>query len=381
MSKIKRIQLAENKRKTSIICIAGARPNFIKIAPILSEMKKSSSIRSSLIHTGQHHDFVLSELFFQELSIKEPDKYLGIGSSSHAVQTGRIMIGLEREFIKSKPDLVLVVGDVNSTLAASLTCAKMGIPVAHIEAGLRSHDPLMPEETNRIVTDRLSEYLFTTSEDASVNLEKEGVEKRKIFFTGNVMIDTLVNLTPKAKNLNSQLPDYGIRKCGFALLTLHRPSNVDVKETFLRIIMALNRIAKHIPIIFPIHPRTEKRIEQFKLKRFFKTSNIKLTKPIGYLENLNLMLNSKFVLTDSGGIQEETTVLKIPCLTLRENTERPVTAEIGSNTVVGTNTERILNEFDKIMSGKYKKGKIPKYWDGKASQRIVRILESKLTAK
>lgn len=368
-------------KKILITSIAGARPNFIKIAPILSEIKKSSSIHSSLIHTGQHHDFLLSELFFRELSIKEPDTYLGVGSSSHAVQTGRIMIGLEKEFIKTKPDLVLVVGDVNSTLAASLTCAKMGIPVAHIEAGLRSHDPLMPEEINRIVTDRLSEYLFTTSEDAGVNLEKEGIEKRKIFFTGNVMIDTLVKLTPKAKNLNSQLPEFGITKGGYALLTLHRPSNVDDRLIFLRIIKALYHIAKYIPIVFPVHPRTEKRIEQYKLKHYFKASNIILTKPLGYLENLNLMLNSKFVLTDSGGIQEETTVLKIPCLTLRENTERPVTAEIGSNTVVGTNTERILTAFEKIMSGKYKRGKIPKYWDGKASQRIVRILESKLTLK
>jgi UDP-N-acetylglucosamine 2-epimerase (non-hydrolysing) len=369
------------RRKIFITSIVGARPNFIKIAPLISEMKKHSLISSRLIHTGQHHDYILSELFFKELSIKEPDVYLGAGSSSHAVQTGTIMAGLEKEFMKSKPDLVLVVGDVNSTLAASLTCAKIGIPVAHIEAGLRSRDPLMPEEVNRIVTDRLSEYLFTTSADANINLEKEGMEKSKIFFTGNVMIDTLLRLKPKAKKLDAQLYTYGIEKNKYALLTLHRPSNVDNKETFLRIITALNSIAEHLPVIFPIHPRTEKRIEQFKLKRYFETSNIKLTKPIGYLENLNLMLNSKFVLTDSGGIQEETTVLKIPCLTLRESTERPVTAEIGSNTVVGSNTKRILKAFDKIMSGKYKKGKVPKYWDGKASQRIVRILESKLTGK
>ena len=373
--------MMNGNKKLLITNIAGARPNFIKIAPIISEMKKHSAIRSSLIHTGQHHDFVLSELFFRELSIKEPNVYLGVGSSSHAVQTGKIMMGLEKVFLKSKPHLVLVVGDVNSTLAASLTCAKMEIPVAHVEAGLRSRDPLMPEETNRVVTDRLSEYLFTTSEDANVNLEKEGIEKRKIFFTGNVMIDTLMKLKPKAEKLNAQLASYGIKKGGYTLLTLHRPSNVDDKVTLLRIIKALNKIAKHLPVVFPIHPRTQKRIEQFNLKRYFETSKIILTKPLGYLENLNLMLNSKFVLTDSGGIQEETTVLKIPCLTLRENTERPVTATVGSNTVVGTNTEKILNEFDKIMSNKYKKGSVPKYWDGKASARIVKILESKLTAK
>ena len=369
---------ANNKKKIFITSIVGARPNFIKIAPIISEMKKHPSIKSRLIHTGQHHDYVLSELFFKELSIREPDIYLGTGSSSHAVQTGNIMTALEKVFTKSKPDLVLVVGDVNSTLAAVLTCSKMGIPTAHIEAGLRSRDPLMPEEVNRVITDRLSEYLFTTSIDANVNLVKEGIEKNKIFFTGNVMIDTLLKLLPRAKKYDAQLARFGVKKEAYVLLTLHRPSNVDNKETFLRIIRALDEISKHLPIIFPIHPRTEKNIELFGLKRYFKSANIKLIKPIGYLKNLNLMLNSKFVLTDSGGIQEETTVLKKPCLTLRENTERPVTETIGSNTIVGTNTKKILKEFDKIMSGKYKKGKIPKYWDGRSSERIVKILKSKL---
>jgi UDP-N-acetylglucosamine 2-epimerase (non-hydrolysing) len=369
---------AKNKKKISITCVVGARPNFIKIAPIISEMKKHASIRSRLIHTGQHHDYVLSELFFRELSIKEPDIYLGTGSSSHAVQTGNIMIGLEKVFMKSKPNLVLVVGDVNSTLAAVLTCSKMGIPSAHIEAGLRSRDPLMPEEVNRIITDRLSEYLFTTSRDADENLIKEGIEKSRIFFTGNVMIDTLLKLLPHAKMHDEVPARFGVKKNEYVLLTLHRPSNVDNKETFLRIIRALDEISKSLPIIFPIHPRTEKNIELFKLKRYFKSSKIKLIKPIGYLENLNLMLNSKFVLTDSGGIQEETTVLKKPCLTLRENTERPVTETVGSNTIVGTSTKKILNEFDKIMSGKYKKGHIPKYWDGRSAERIVKILKSKL---
>jgi UDP-N-acetylglucosamine 2-epimerase (non-hydrolysing) len=368
------------KKKISITSIVGARPNFIKIAPLIREMNRSGCIKSSLVHTGQHHDYALSELFFSELSISKPDIFLGVGSSTHAVQTGTIMAGLEKVFMRSKPDLVLVVGDVNSTLAASLTCAKMGIPVAHIEAGLRSRDPLMPEEINRIVTDRLSEYLFTTSPDADVNLINEGVDKRKIFFTGNVMIDTLKKLLPKAKKLKAY-NSYDVKKGNYVLLTLHRPSNVDDKKTMLKIIKALNRISKSLPIIFPIHPRTQKQIEAFNFKHYFNTERIKLVKPIGYLENLNLMMNSKFVLTDSGGIQEETTVLKIPCLTLRENTERPVTETIGSNTVVGTNTEKILKEFDRIMSNKYKKGKIPKYWDGKSSQRIVRILESKLNCK
>lgn len=367
-----------SNRHVLIANIVGARPNFIKIAPVMRAMAKKTSMKSMLIHTGQHHDFVLSELFFRELSISKPDVSLGVGSSSHAVQTGNVMKGLEKCFMKTRPGLVLVVGDVNSTLAASLTCSKMGIPVAHIEAGLRSHDLLMPEEINRIITDRLSKYLFTTSEDAHVNLENEGINMKNVFFTGNVMIDTLRHLLPEAKKISNVLPQYGVKKNNYALLTLHRPSNVDDKKTFLRIIKALSTISKYLPVVFPIHPRTEKQINIFKLKRFFDNSNIKLVRPIGYLDNLNLMMNSKFVLTDSGGIQEETTVLKIPCLTLRENTERPITAEVGSNTVVGTDTNRILSEFDKIMSNKYKKGKIPKYWDGKSSERIVKILERKL---
>ena len=342
---------------------------------------KKNSLSARLIHTGQHHDYVLSELFFRELSIKEPDIYLGVGSSTHAVQTGRIMAGLEKVFMKSKPSLVLVVGDVNSTLAASLTCSKMDIPVAHVEAGLRSCDPQMPEETNRIVTDVLAEYLFTTSKDANANLEKEGIDKRKIFFTGNVMIDTLLKLKPKAEKMDAQLSGFNLKKKNYALITLHRPSNVDNKSVLTGIIKTLVHISKSLPIMFPIHPRTEKKIDEFGLRHYFKSDSIRLIKPIGYLENLNLMLNSKVVLTDSGGIQEETTVLRIPCLTVRENTERPVTAEIGSNTVVGTNPEKIFNEFNKIMHGTYKKGKIPKYWDGRASERIVKILKSKLTSK
>lgn len=288
------------------------------------------------------------------------------------------MIGLEKVFYETKPDLVLVVGDVNSTLAATLTCSKMKIAAAHIEAGLRSFDPLMPEEVNRIITDRLSEFLFTTCEDANENLRKEGISKERIFFVGNVMIDTLKKLLPEAKNLNGLLTKFNVKKNNFALLTLHRPSNVDERNTMKRIIKALNVISQSLPIIFPIHPRTEKNIAMFKLERYFKSPNLKLVRPLGYLETLHLMMNSKFVLTDSGGIQEETTVLKIPCLTLRENTERPVTVQIGTNTVVGTNTSKILFEFGKIMTNTYKKGNVPKYWDGNSSKRIVKILESKL---
>jgi UDP-N-acetylglucosamine 2-epimerase (non-hydrolysing) len=344
----------------------------------MRELKKNSSFRTILIHTGQHHDFELSELFFKQLSISKPDTYLGVGSSSHAVQTGKVMVGLEKVFYKTRPELVLVVGDVNSTLAASLTCSKMNISVAHIEAGLRSFDPLMPEEVNRIVTDCLSKFLFTTCEDANNNLRKEGVSMEKVFFVGNVMIDTLKKLLPEAEKLNGLLRKFNVRKNNFALLTLHRPSNVDERNTMIRILKALNVISQSLPIIFPIHPRTEKNITLLKLERFLKSPNLKLVKPLGYLENLHLMMNSKFVLTDSGGIQEETSVLKIPCLTLRENTERPVTVNVGTNTVVGTNTSKILFEFGKIMTNTYKKGNVPKYWDGNTSKRIVSILESKL---
>lgn len=315
----------------------------------------------------------MSELFFKQLKIKEPEIYLGIGSASQAEQTGRMMIELEKVMMKLKPDLINVVGDVNSTLAASLVAAKLVIPLAHIEAGLRSRDMLMPEEINRIVTDRLSNYLFTTSADANVNLLAEGVPKNRIFLTGNVMIDTLHALKPKADKLRAY-EKYGLKKNNFVLVTMHRPSNVESRKNLELILKTLSRISMQVPIFFPIHPRTEKNIKLFRLEKYLSLPSFRFVKPIGYVENLSLLSNSKFVITDSGGIQEETTALKIPCLTLRESTERPVTETIGSNTVIGLDMPFLLRSVYNIISGKYKKGKIPKYWDGKASTRIVKKL-------
>ncbi len=360
-----------------ILNVVGARPNFMKIAPIIDEMKKRSKLTPILVHTGQHYDKEMSKLFFDDLKLPPPDIYLGVGSASHAVQTAKIMVKFEKVLLKEKPDLVVVVGDVNSTIACTLTAVKFFIPVAHIEAGLRSFDRTMPEEINRILTDSISDYLFTTCHDANKNLLKEGISKDKIHFVGNVMIDTLLKHIKKAshsgilKKLNLQPKDY-------AALTLHRPSNVDDKKVFVRILDAFGEIQKKIKIVFPIHPRTKKRIEEFGLNnKIRKMKNFKIVDALGYLDFLKLMSESKFVLTDSGGIQEETTILKIPCITLRETTERPITVTEGTNIIVGSNKEKIIKESLKIIKGKEKKGKIPKFWDGKAAERIANILLSK----
>ena len=361
-----------------LICIVGARPNFMKAAPIIHQLKKNGSsmnIKAKLVHTGQHYDKVMSQVFFKDLRLSQPDIYLGVGSDSQAGQTARVMIKLEPVLLKEKPDLVMVVGDVNSTLAGALTAAKLNIPIAHIEAGLRSFDRTMPEEINRIVTDRLSDFLFTTCQDANLNLSREGISKNKIYFTGNVMIDTLLSLKSKVKSLKTW-DKLGLRQNNYALLTLHRPENVDNQKALKRILAALQEIQKYIKIIFPLHPRTEKNIKKFGLNRKIKNlKNLICLKPIRYLSFLNLMMNAKLVLTDSGGIQEETTVLGIPCLTLRKNTERPVTVTKGTNMVVGTNPTRILKETLKVIRGKGKTGRIPKFWDGRTAQRIVKILE------
>jgi len=366
--------MIQKKKNITIVNIVGARPNFIKICPIINQMNKVKRIKNILIHTGQHYDYEMSALFFNELGIKEPEIYLGIGAGSQAEQTAKIMIALEKELMKIKPDLVCVVGDVNSTMAAALVAAKLCIPLAHVEAGLRSRDLTMPEEINRIVTDRLSDLLLTTSDDALDNLLAEGVDRKKIYFTGNVMIDTLMLLKKKSAALKAY-KKYSLKKNDYVLVTLHRPSNVESKKNLSAIINELVTISKRTPIIFPIHPRTEKRLKDFGLMKLLQKGNIILTPPIGYIENLSLLLYSKFVITDSGGIQEETTVLHIPCLTLRENTERPVTAEIGTNTVIGLDMKKLRKNVGLILGGKYKKGKIPKYWDGKASERITGIIK------
>jgi len=364
-------------KKRKIFLIAGARPNFMKIAPLWRELKKFPSRFSSyIIHTGQHYDYEMSSIFFKNLGLPRPHFYLEVGSDSHARQTAKIMVRFERVVCDQVPDIVVVVGDVNSTLACSLVAAKLKVTLAHVEAGLRSFDREMPEEVNRVVADALSDYLFTTCEDANRNLIKEGIPREKIFFVGNVMIDSLLNLKREAQ-LRTTWNDFGLKKKKYALLTLHRPENVDRREVLVNILEGLREVGGHIPIIFPIHPRAAKQIEKFKLEKYFSSqanSGIYRIRPLGYIDFLNLMCNSKFVLTDSGGIQEETTVLNIPCLTLRKNTERPITVKQGTNIVVGSDPRKIVRESIRIINEKGRRGKIPPLWEGKAAQRIVKVL-------
>jgi UDP-N-acetylglucosamine 2-epimerase (non-hydrolysing) len=460
-----------------VINVVGARPNFMKIAPIIRAIKSFNQanqrnqtnlsremgslfhgdqrnqrnlIDYKLVHTGQHYDYEMSKVFFEDLELPEPDIYLGVGSGSHAEQTGRVMIEFEKVLFKQKPDLVVVVGDVNSTLACALAASKIdysrgsGINskvdpvkgeqilfnnltnsknpinttnargyrplIAHVEAGLRSFDRTMPEEINRLLTDQISDFLFTPSRDANKNLSKEGIPEEKIFLVGNVMVDSLLYNLEKAKQSTildqldlrqRSLSDHCSLMTDYCLLTLHRPSNVDNKDVFLRIINALIEISKHIPIIFPIHPRTRKQIEAFGLSSYFvyhdvkpinqtnqinqrnkknqrnqtnQTNRINLIDPLGYLDFLNLMMHSTFVMTDSGGIQEETTVLGIPCLTLRDTTERPITISQGTNVLVRNDTHKIIDEAFKILDRKGKTGNHPELWDGKAAERIVEVL-------
>jgi len=363
--------------KKKVFLVAGARPNFMKIAPLWRELKKFPSLFSSyIIHTGQHYDYEMSHIFFKNLGLPRPHFYLGVGSASHTKQTAKIMVRFEKVVCQQMPDIVVVVGDVNSTLACSLVSAKLKVPLAHVEAGLRSFDREMPEEINRVVSDALSDYLFTTCEDANQNLRKEGIPQGKIFFVGNVMIDSLLSLKREAQRRNTW-KSFGLKKKGYALLTLHRPENVDKKEVFVNILEAFKEVGNYIPIIFPIHPRAAKQVRKFKLGKYFSSqsnSGIFRVKPLGYIDFLNLMCNSKLMLTDSGGIQEETTVLNIPCLTLRKNTERPVTVKQGTNIVVGADPRRIVRETTRIINGKEKKGRIPPLWEGKAAQRIVKVL-------
>ena len=347
-----------------------------------------------LVHTGQHYDEEMSKSFFNNLGLTEPDIYLGIGPGTHAEQTGKIMINFEGVCFQEEPDLVVVVGDVNSTIACGLAAAKLCIPVAHIEAGLRSFDRTMPEEINRILTDQISSYLFTTCEDANQNLIKEGISENKIFLVGNVMIDTLLDHMERAKNSIvleklSLKENNNIKK--YAIVTLHRPSNVDNPQILRGILGALNELAKEIPIIFPAHPRTIKQIKDFDLLEMVnyennflsnelnqKNRNIRTIPPLDYLNFLCIMSNATIVLTDSGGIQEETTILGIPCLTIRNNTERPITVNEGTNILVGNNPDKIINiALNVLKSGRPRK-KVPKYWDGKAAERIIKILKDKL---
>ena len=365
-----------------ICLVAGARPNFMKVAPIfhaLSARKEDARIAGndlqiSIVHTGQHYDESMSEVFFRDLRMPKPDVHLEVGSGSHAVQTAKAMISFEKILLDDRPDLVIVVGDVNSTLACSLTAKKLGVKVAHVEAGLRSFDMSMPEEINRKLTDAISDLLFVTENSGMQNLRAEGIPTEKIFLVGNVMIDTLKHnlslierggFTPSAfvQNFRSN----GLR---YAVLTLHRPSNVDRRENLIPIWGAITEVARQIPILFPVHPRTGSKLMEFGME----AEGVSIIEPIGYLDMLCAVKDAAMVFTDSGGLQEETTVLGVPCVTIRENTERPITVELGTNYLAGTSPETILSAAWEILSGNAKKGTIPPLWDGHAAERIVEVL-------
>lgn len=354
-----------------VLNIVGARPNFMKIAPIVREMKRrETDFHPLIVHTGQHYDAAMSDSFFEDLGIPQPDFHLEVGSASHAVQTARIMTAFEPVVLAEKPDWVLVVGDVNSTIACALVCAKLGVKIAHVEAGLRSRDRTMPEEINRILTDAISDLLLTTSQDADENLKSEGVARDKIKFVGNVMIDSLFYSLKLAEKSRVR-EDLDLTNQGYAVLTLHRPSNVDDEKTFGGLLDALCLISEKIPIIFPVHPRTKANIERFGFAEKVRRSRIKFIEPLGYLDFMRLYSGAKLVLTDSGGLQEETTALSLPCLTLRENTERPITISHGTNILVGTNPERIKQTAFEILSQPAAKDRrIPPLWDGHAAERI-----------
>jgi len=391
------------------VVVAGARPNFVKIAPLLHELRRFRNIEVLLVHTGQHYARELSDLFFRDLRIPRPDINLGVGSATHAAQTAAVMKRFEPVVVSFRPDVVVVVGDVNSTLACALTAVKLGVPVAHIEAGLRSFDRSMPEEINRLLTDAISDFLFATEPSGVRNLRREGVPAHKIHLVGNIMVDALRKFLPRAQRSNV-LRKLGLVSCPasaakgkgwragdnrgrgiieYAVLTLHRPANVDEPRTLARILQAVARLGERVPVIFPVHPRTRRQITAARLDSLLRTGpacqslevarGVWVVKPLGYLEFLHLMSEARVVLTDSGGIQEETTVLGIPCLTLRENTERPITLTQGTNRLVGTDPQRILKEGLAILEGRRvfrHRGSVPRLWDGKTARRIVAILRA-----
>ena len=359
--------------RIQVSAIVGARPNFVKMAPILDEARRRPAFQCRLIHTGQHYSPEMSATFFDDLGIPAPDVNLEIGSGSHTAQTAGVMLRLETELNERRPDLVVVVGDVNSTMAAALVASKLGIPVAHVEAGLRSFDRNMPEETNRLVTDVLSDYLFASEPSGVTNLLSEGIPQEKIFLVGNVMIDTLMKFRDKAAQ-TGVLERLGLERGGYAVATLHRPSNVDGMEHLASLVNMLTELARHLPVVFPVHPRTKERMEGAGLAE----RGLILTEPLGYLEFLGLTSEARLVLTDSGGIQEETTILQVACLTMRENTERPITIEQGTNRLVGTDPKKILQAALDTLDRPPRLLAPPDLWDGKASARILDVLERSL---
>ena len=360
-----------------VLCIVGARPNFMKIAPIMRAFAQAESVLSArLLHTGQHYDAAMKHAFFEQLHIPEPDIDLEVGSGSHAQQTADIMKRFEPVLDDNSPAAVLVVGDVNSTIACALVAVKKGIPVIHVEAGLRSGDRQMPEEINRILTDQLSDLLFTTEEIAEDNLALEGIDRSKVHFVGNVMIDTLLYNLEYAVPAATTLSGIDVAADDYGLVTLHRPSNVDDPEVLKRLLSVLGAISERTPLLFPMHPRTEARIADAGLGDLLNSYAITTLPPQGYLEMLGLMRDARVVLTDSGGIQEETTALGVPCITLRENTERPITVTSGTNTIVGTDADRIMACYEEVVTSGGKAGRVPELWDGRAAQRIVSVINN-----
>ena len=348
----------------NVFHVVGARPNFMKVAPVLKALESCKGTTQTLIHTGQHYDFKMSDVFFTELGLPAPDINLNVGSGTHATQTAEIMTRLEAVLIQTRPDIMLVYGDVNSTLSCALVCAKLGVPITHVEAGLRSFDRTMPEEINRLVTDQLADLLFTPSEDGDANLKREGIPANRIFRVGNVMIDSLMRLLPLAQKHRGNVPER------YALVTLHRPQNVDDGNTLKSILQLLLEVNQDLPVIFPAHPRTRKRIVDFGLN----AGQLQILDPVPYIDFLGLQARATVVITDSGGIQEETTWLGVPCLTVRENTERPITVSMGTNVLVGTDPGKLRTEFQKVLAGKAKKGTVPPLWDGHAAERIADVL-------
>ncbi|MGH7380765.1 MAG: non-hydrolyzing UDP-N-acetylglucosamine 2-epimerase [Candidatus Methylomirabilales bacterium] len=357
-----------------ILVVAGARPNFVKVAPVIKALKQTGRAEVALVHTGQHYDYSMSAAFFEELFIPAPDIFLGVGSGNHGEQTARILSAFEEVLLKDPPAAAAVVGDVNSTVACALAAAKCGVPVAHVEAGLRSFDRTMPEEINRVLTDALADYLFTHSPDADENLRREGVPEERIFRVGNVMIDTLreYEAVARARDVAGRL---GLQAGGYAVCTLHRPSNVDDPGTLRTVVEILAELQSECPIVFPMHPRTRTRLEMFGLADvLLEQKNLRAIDPLGYLDFIGLMATAALVLTDSGGVQEETTALGVPCLTMRECTERPVTVTLGTNAVVGTDPNRILAAARRVLKRDWPCGILPEGWDGHAAERIAAVL-------
>lgn len=355
-----------------IVHVAGARPNFMKVAPVMAALAPRDGVEQILVHTGQHYDDALSRVFFDELGIPRPDVNLEVGSGTHAVQTAKVMMAFEPVCLEYAPDVVVVVGDVNSTLACALVAAKLGIRVAHVEAGLRSFDWSMPEEVNRVLTDRLSDFLFTTERSANENLAREGIPADRIHFVGNVMIDTLMRHRDRARELNMPAA-MGVEPGGYALVTLHRPSNVDDPAMLGPILDGLAGVAEKLPVLLPLHPRTAARLDEFGLRD--RLGGVRVLEPQGYVEFLGLMADARVVITDSGGIQEETTALGVPCFTLRDNTERPVTIRLGTNTLLGLDPARI-REIPALLAEHDRRppAEPPRFWDGRAAERAARIL-------